>query len=68
MGGTKVDTWVSMDECSISYTVCHDEVEFEIGGQSGFDLFATEAGLQNLVTKATDALQELRDLRAREEQ
>ncbi|MEU6270426.1 hypothetical protein [Saccharopolyspora shandongensis] len=68
MGGTKVGTWVSMDECSISYTVCQDEVEFEIGGQSGFDLFTTEAGLAKLVAKATDALRELRELRAQEEQ
>ncbi|MEV0703933.1 hypothetical protein AB0I53_39285 [Saccharopolyspora sp. NPDC050389] len=52
----------------LDYTICRDEVEFEIGGQSGFDLLATEAGLAKLVAKATEALHELRELRVRGEQ
>ena len=60
MSNVKVGAWAQVHDCSISYTVFHDEVEFEIGGRSGFDLFASEAGLEKLVAAGSQALCEMR--------
>ncbi|MGH3621420.1 MAG: hypothetical protein ACRDQ5_06465 [Sciscionella sp.] len=47
------------DDCSIDYHLCGDQVEFELGGQHGFDLLITEEGLHKLITTASEALAEL---------
>ncbi|RCW39182.1 hypothetical protein DFQ14_11718 [Halopolyspora algeriensis] len=61
MGEVSMGTWVKVDDCPIHYTVCHDVIEFELGGWgSGVELVATEAGLTNLLQRGAEALTALR--------
>jgi len=51
------------DHATIRYNVCGDEADFSFGNDYPFQLVATKTGLEKLVSKATEALQEIRDSR-----
>lgn len=60
--GPQVSSWVKLErETNIEYQVFGDEVELSFGGRRGnFQLNATEAGLNELITKGSEALDKLR--------
>ncbi|MBP2324621.1 hypothetical protein JOF56_005006 [Kibdelosporangium banguiense] len=60
--GIQVGAWVKIEgECEIEYRVTGDEVEFSFGGRmNGFDILATERGLDRLLTAGNEALREMR--------
>jgi hypothetical protein len=62
MAGATVCGWVRIDDgVSITYDVCGEVVEFEIGNRPGeFQILTTEGGLTNLIEHGTAALQRLR--------
>lgn len=64
----EVTAWVKIgDSATIDYHVVVNEgqVEFSVGDPDGFDLVTTERGLHNLVTHAQEALREIQDAVAR---
>lgn len=60
--GPLVGSWVQLERgTNIEYRVCGDEVELNFGGWHGnFQLSASEAGLNELITKGSEALDKLR--------
>ena len=61
--GIRVDTWVKLeDKSDIEYELLNNNaVELSFGGQRGnFQIQATKHALEELLTKATEALLELR--------
>ncbi|MGH3931693.1 MAG: hypothetical protein ACRDTF_17165 [Pseudonocardiaceae bacterium] len=59
----EIGAWIKIDDTSrIDYDVYPDgQVEFCLGGNDRFVLVTTELGLQNLITHAGQALQEVRE-------
>lgn len=60
-----VSAWASFDgSTAIQYTVCGEgDVELVIGGACGFNLHATDAGLERLASVIDAALRDERRLR-----
>lgn len=58
--GVETSAGARIDRCSIEYHWFGDEVEFRLGGISGFELHASEDGLRHLVAKGTEALASLK--------
>jgi hypothetical protein len=60
-----VSAWASFDgSTAIQYTVCGEgDVELVIGGASGFNLHATDAGLERLASVIDAARRDARRLR-----
>jgi hypothetical protein len=61
-GRIPVTAWVRLDgTAGIEYDVSEDQVELCFGGPRGnFQILATEGGLQELVTKSSEALRRIR--------
>lgn len=54
-------TWVRVDRTPISYAICGDEAELQLGERfGGFEMLATETGLEKLAEAVESALRELR--------
>ncbi|MGH3694407.1 MAG: hypothetical protein ACRDRX_10565 [Pseudonocardiaceae bacterium] len=68
--GVEFSAWVKIgDNTTINYHVFDDGlVEFHVGGQDGFDLVVTEAGLGNLMNCVQEALDAARRVIARDEE
>ncbi|SDX54055.1 hypothetical protein SAMN05421504_10349 [Amycolatopsis xylanica] len=64
MNEVVVSAWAQISgECEIKYHVAPEEAEIQVGGRSGFIIFASEAGLAHLIEQSTKALGALRALR-----
>jgi hypothetical protein len=59
--------WAHLDDtCEVTYRVYREEIELNLDGSHGLDVFTTERGLEALVVAGTRALLEYRGRRRTE--
>jgi hypothetical protein len=61
MNGIQVDTWIKLESCEITCAIVDGMAELQFGGLlDGLTITATEAGLTALITRSTEAIDQIR--------